>query len=96
MWSIFDRNSYKYHINLLSKERRTDNSSVCISGNTHTDEEIYYYGVLLKKYMQLHYPRLNEKLIFLFNYDLFDLSHSISTRKHKTYMITSMKLSGKF
>ncbi|KAK6804012.1 hypothetical protein RDI58_001796 [Solanum bulbocastanum] len=82
-------NGFKFQTEEVSRNKKTNNSSVYIQGDVDgTDQTIEYYGVV-HEIIKVRYSCWPKKKIVLCRYEWFDPSHNIikvkHTRKYKSY-----------
>ncbi|PKU65335.1 hypothetical protein MA16_Dca001225 [Dendrobium catenatum] len=88
-YQIFEVNGYKFQTKNLCEGRKTENSGVCVRGNTHTGDDSEYYGVL-QEILEVEYPGMRN-IVYLFNCEWFDPVPNRGTKVHPIYGITEVK-----
>ena len=75
-------NGYKYHTQEHAKGRVTNNSGVCVRGETYNAQESDYYGIL-KEILELVYCGNEHSTVLMFKCDWFDNNRGVVVNKNR-------------
>ncbi|PKU79674.1 hypothetical protein MA16_Dca027481 [Dendrobium catenatum] len=94
-WPIYIVNGFRFHTKSWSEGRKTENCGVCVSGNTHEEDECDYYDIL-NEVLDLEYTGEDENFVCLFNCQWYDTVQNRGTRVHPVYGLVDIKHSRRY